>query len=158
MTSSTRWNRQGQPSGTTCRTAKEPPGVWAGKAAEAFGLTGLVDPEQYRQLFGKLVAPTGERLYSGGPPRYAAGTGRDRDEEADAAVAALSPFATRPRSGPCWSAPCTTARTPASSATAPARWRRCSPSMTTAAANPTCMWTEGERTDTPRTAPYDSAQ
>ena len=41
---------------------KEPPGVWAGKAAEALGLTGLVDPETYRDLFGKLIAPTGERL------------------------------------------------------------------------------------------------
>jgi conjugative relaxase-like TrwC/TraI family protein len=73
---------------------KEPPGVWAGKAAEALGLSGLVDPETYRQLFGKLIAPTGERLYSGRPPRYAAGDGRDRDAEADAAVAALDEFAT----------------------------------------------------------------
>ena len=46
---------------------KEPPGVWAGTAAEALGLTGQVDPEVYRQLFGKLIVPTGERLYSGRP-------------------------------------------------------------------------------------------
>ena len=51
---------------------KEPPGVWAGTAAGALGLTGQVDPEVYRALFGKLIAPTGERLYSGRPPRYAA--------------------------------------------------------------------------------------
>jgi hypothetical protein len=38
----------------------EPPGVWAGKAAEAMGLTGQVDPEVYRALFGKLVVPTRE--------------------------------------------------------------------------------------------------
>ena len=73
---------------------KEPPGVWAGTAARALGLTGQVDPEVYRALFGKLIAPTGERLYSGRPPRYAAETGRDKDEEAAAAVAALGEFAT----------------------------------------------------------------
>ena len=73
---------------------KEPPGVWAGTAAGALGLTGQVDPEVYRNLFGKLIAPTGERLYSGRPPRYAARTGRDKDEEAAAAVAALGEFAT----------------------------------------------------------------
>jgi hypothetical protein len=38
---------------------KEPPGQWAGKGAEALGLTGQVDPAVYRNLFGKLVAPTG---------------------------------------------------------------------------------------------------
>jgi hypothetical protein len=37
----------------------EPPGVWAGKAAEAMGLSGRADPEVYRALFGKLVAPAG---------------------------------------------------------------------------------------------------
>jgi hypothetical protein len=37
---------------------KEPPGVWAGTAAGALGLTGQVDPEVYRSLFGKLIAPT----------------------------------------------------------------------------------------------------
>jgi conjugative relaxase-like TrwC/TraI family protein len=73
---------------------KEPPGVWAGTAAGALGLTGQVDPEVYRNLFGKLITPTGERLYSGRPPRYAAETGRDKDEEAAAAVAALGEFAT----------------------------------------------------------------
>ena len=74
---------------------KEPPGVWAGTAAGALGLTGQVDPEVYRNLFGKLIAPTGERLYSGRPPRYACETGRrDKDEEAAAAVAALGEFAT----------------------------------------------------------------
>jgi hypothetical protein len=73
---------------------KEPPGVWAGTAAGALGLTGQVDPEVYRALFGKLIAPTGERLYSGRPPRYARETGRDKDEEAAAAVAALGEFAT----------------------------------------------------------------
>ena len=60
---------------------QEPPGVWAGKAAEAMGLTGQVDPETYRALFGKLIAPTGERLYSGRPPRYAAdGAGKDEGD------------------------------------------------------------------------------
>ena len=73
---------------------KEPPGVWAGTAAGALGLTGQVDPEVYRALFGKLIAPTGERLYSGRPPRYACETGRDKDEEEAAAVAALGEFAT----------------------------------------------------------------
>lgn len=68
--------------------------VWAGKAAEALGLTGQVDPEVYQSLFGKLIAPAGERLYSGRPPQYAARTGRDKDEEAAAAVAALGPFVT----------------------------------------------------------------
>jgi hypothetical protein len=73
---------------------KEPPGVWAGTAAGVLGLIGGVDPEVYQALFGKLIAPTGERLYSGRPPRYAAETGRDKDEEAAAAVAALGEFAT----------------------------------------------------------------
>ena len=41
---------------------KEPPGVWAGTAAGALGLTGQVDPETYRALFGKLIAPKGERI------------------------------------------------------------------------------------------------
>jgi conjugative relaxase-like TrwC/TraI family protein len=72
----------------------EPPGVWAGKAAEAMGLTGQVDPETYRALFGKLVAPTGERLYAGRPPRYVTGTDGGKDAEAAAAVAALGEFAT----------------------------------------------------------------
>jgi hypothetical protein len=40
---------------------QEPPG--------ALGLTGQVDPEVYRNLFGKLRAPTGERLYSVRPQR-----------------------------------------------------------------------------------------
>jgi hypothetical protein len=31
---------------------KEPPGVWAGTAAEALGLSGQVEPETYRNLFG----------------------------------------------------------------------------------------------------------
>ncbi len=73
---------------------KEPPGVWAGKAAEAMGLTGLVDPEVYRNLFGKLIAPTGERLYSGRPPRYVTGAEDGKEGEAAAAVAALGEFAT----------------------------------------------------------------
>jgi hypothetical protein len=68
---------------------KEPPGVWAGTAAGTLGLTGQVDPEVYRALFGKLIAPAGERLYSGRPPRYACETCRDKDEKAAAAVAAL---------------------------------------------------------------------
>jgi hypothetical protein len=38
--------------------------VWAGTAAGVLGLTGQVDPEVYRNRFGKLIAPTGERLYS----------------------------------------------------------------------------------------------
>ena len=69
---------------------KEPPGVWAGKAAEAMGLTGLVDPEVYRSLFGKLIAPTGERLYSGRPPRYVTGTEGGKDGEAEAATKAAA--------------------------------------------------------------------
>ena len=47
---------------------QEPPGV-GGTAAGALGLTGQVDPEVYRNLFGKLIAPRGERLYSGRPQR-----------------------------------------------------------------------------------------
>lgn len=73
---------------------KEPPRAWAGKAGGDLGLSGLVDPEVYRNLFGKLIAPTGERLYSGRPPRYATGTDTNKDAEADAAVAALDEFAT----------------------------------------------------------------
>ena len=73
--------------------------MWAGKAAEEMGLTGLVDPEAYRDLFGELIAPTGERLYSGRPPRYAADTEGGKDEEAAAAVAALDELRPRPSSG-----------------------------------------------------------
>jgi hypothetical protein len=58
----------------------EPPGVWAGKAAEAMGLTGLVDPEEYRSLFGKLLSPTGEAVCQPAAPvrlrRCWAGQGR----------------------------------------------------------------------------------
>ena len=72
---------------------KEPPGVWAGKATGAMDLTGQVDPKTYRNPFRKLIAPTGERLYSGRPPRYAADSA-GKDEEAAAAVAALDEFAT----------------------------------------------------------------
>ena len=60
---------------------KEPPGQWAGKGAEALGLTGQVDPEVYRNLFGKLVAPTGEKLYTGRPPRYVTGPGESDSAE-----------------------------------------------------------------------------
>ena len=48
---------------------QEPPGVWPGTAAGALGLTGQADPEVYRNLFGKLRAPTGGRLYSVRPQR-----------------------------------------------------------------------------------------
>ena len=74
---------------------KEPPGQWAGKGAEALGLTGQVDPEVYRNLFGKLIAPTGEKLYTGRPPRYVTGPGEsDSAEDVAAAVAGLGPFTT----------------------------------------------------------------
>ena len=74
---------------------KEPPGQWAGKGAEALGLTGQVDPEVYRNLFGKLVTPTGEKLYTGRPPRYVTGPGEsDSAEDVAAAVAGLGPFTT----------------------------------------------------------------
>jgi hypothetical protein len=74
---------------------KEPPGQWAGKGAEALGLTGQVDPEVYRNLFGKLIAPTGEKLYTGRPPRYVTEPGEsDSAEDIAAAVAGLGPFTT----------------------------------------------------------------
>jgi hypothetical protein len=74
---------------------KEPPGQWAGKGAEALGLTGQVDPEVYRNLFGKLIAPTGEKLYTGRPPRYVTGPGgSDSADDVAAAVAGLGPFTT----------------------------------------------------------------
>ena len=74
---------------------KEPPGQWAGKGAEALGLTGQVDPEVYRNLFGKLVTPTGEKLYTGRSPRYVTGPGEtDCADNIAAAVAGLGPFTT----------------------------------------------------------------
>jgi AAA domain/TrwC relaxase len=74
---------------------KEPPGQWAGKGAEALGLIGQVDPEVYRNLFGKLITPTGEKLYTGRPPQYVTGPGTsDSTEDVAVAVAALGPFAT----------------------------------------------------------------
>ena len=74
---------------------KEPPGQWAGKGAEALGLTGQVDPEVYRNLFGKLITPTGEKLYTGRPPRYVSGPGEsDCADDVAAAVACLGPFTT----------------------------------------------------------------
>jgi hypothetical protein len=74
---------------------KEPPGQWAGTGAEALGLTGQVDPEVYRNLFGKLIAPTGEKLYTGRPPRYVTRPGEsDSVEDVAAAVAGLGPFTT----------------------------------------------------------------
>lgn len=99
---------------------KEPPGVWAGTAAEALGLTGQVDPETYRALFGKLIAPTGERLYSSRPSRYAeAGTGRDEE-------------ATRwlRRSGPLPRRPSTAIRSGPMSRAALRSWTSCSPGGT----------------------------
>ena len=74
---------------------KEPPGQWAGTGAAALGLAGQVDPGEYRNLFGKLVTPTGEKLYTGRPPRYV--TGPKKAGQADnvaGAVAALGPFTT----------------------------------------------------------------
>ena len=199
---------------------KEPPGQWAGKGAEALGLTGQVDPEVYRNLFGKLVTPTGEKLYTGRPPRYVTGPGEsDSADDVAAAVAGLGPFTTPaevrrtrakvlgstgasvpfydltfsatkspsllqasyaaaavkaraaghhdqaaeyerrvraideaavetarqlvgwPSGGRCSSAPGITASIPGSSGTRTGRSRRCSRSMTTAAANPTCTCT-----------------
>jgi AAA domain/TrwC relaxase len=78
------------------RDGKEPPGQWAGKGAAALGLTGQVDPEVYRNLFGKLIAPTGEKLYTGRPPRYVTGPGESdsTDDDVAAAVAGLGPFTT----------------------------------------------------------------
>jgi hypothetical protein len=74
---------------------KEPPGVWAGAGAAALGLTGQVDPGQYRALFGKLVAPSGEKLYSGRPPRYVTGPAEDGGTaDEDAAAAMVGAFAT----------------------------------------------------------------
>ena len=74
---------------------KEPPGQWAGKGAEALGLTGQVDPEIYRNLFGRLIAPTGEKLYTGRPPRYVTGPGEsDSADDVVVAVAGLGPFTT----------------------------------------------------------------
>ena len=74
---------------------KEPPGQWAGKAAATLGLTGQVDPDVYRNLFGKLVTPTGEKLYTGRPPRYVTGPGEsDGADNVAAAVAGLGPFTT----------------------------------------------------------------
>ena len=59
------------------------------------GLTGQVDPEVYRNLFGKLIAPTGEKLYTGRPPRYVTGPGEnDSADDVAAAVAGLGPFTT----------------------------------------------------------------
>jgi hypothetical protein len=74
---------------------KEPPGQWAGKGAEALGLTGQVDPEVYRNLFGKLITPAGEKLYTGRPPWYVTGPGEnDTAGDLAAAVVGLGPFAT----------------------------------------------------------------
>ena len=85
----------GSAAGYYLQDGKEPPGQWAGKGAEALGLTGQVDPEVYRNLFGKLVAPTGEKLYTGRPPRYVTGPGEsDSADDVAAAVAGLGPFTT----------------------------------------------------------------
>jgi hypothetical protein len=74
---------------------KEPPGQWAGKGAEELGLTGQVDPEVYRNLFGKLITPAGEKLYTGRPPQYVTGPyASDSAEDVAAAVADLGPFTT----------------------------------------------------------------
>jgi hypothetical protein len=83
----------GSAAGYYLQDGKEPPGQWAGKAAEALGLTGQVDPAVYRDLFGKLIAPTGEKLYTGRPPRFVTGAGKGDSADAVAgAVAALGPF------------------------------------------------------------------
>ncbi|MGH3189652.1 MAG: MobF family relaxase [Streptosporangiaceae bacterium] len=85
----------GSAAGYYLQDGKEPPGQWAGKGAEALGLTGQVDPEAYRNLFGKLVTPAGEKLYTGRPPRYVTGDGKpDSAVAVVAAVAALGPFTT----------------------------------------------------------------
>jgi hypothetical protein len=85
----------GSAAGYYLQDGKEPPGQWAGTGAEALGLTGQLDPEVYRNLFGKLIAPTGEKLYTGRPPRYVTGPGEsDRVDDVAAAVAGLGPFTT----------------------------------------------------------------
>ncbi|WP_195911430.1 MobF family relaxase [Streptomyces kaniharaensis] len=35
----------------------EPPGIWAGKGAAAFGLSGEVDPETFREMYTHLIDP-----------------------------------------------------------------------------------------------------
>jgi conjugative relaxase-like TrwC/TraI family protein len=85
----------GSAAGYYLQDGKEPPGQWAGTGAAALGLTGQVDPDTYRALFGKLVTPAGEKLYTGRPPRYVTGEGKADDGDAVAgAVAALGPFTT----------------------------------------------------------------
>jgi hypothetical protein len=85
----------GSAAGYYLQDGKEPPGQWAGKGAEALGLTGQVDPEIYRNLFGRLIAPTGEKLYTGRPPRYVTGPGEsDSADDVVVAVAGLGPFTT----------------------------------------------------------------
>jgi AAA domain/TrwC relaxase len=74
---------------------KEPPGQWAGKGAEALGLTGQVDPEVYRNLFGKLITPAEDKLYTGRPPRYVTGHGgNDGAGDVAVTVAGLGPLTT----------------------------------------------------------------
>lgn len=85
----------GSAAGYYLQDGKEPPGQWAGKGAGALGLTGQVDPGVYRNLFGKLITPTGEKLYTGRPPRYVTGSGTsDGAEDVAVAVAGLGPFTT----------------------------------------------------------------
>jgi hypothetical protein len=72
----------------------EPPGMWAGAAAERLGLTGNVDPKAMIALFHKLITSDGEKLYSGRAPRYVTGQGDAGTEAVEAAIAAAGPFVT----------------------------------------------------------------
>jgi hypothetical protein len=49
----------------------EPDGEWTGKAAPLLGLAGQVDAPVIDKLFMENIAPTGERLVPGRPPRDA---------------------------------------------------------------------------------------
>ena len=79
---------------------EEPPGRWAGRGAEQLGLAGQVDPKDYLPLYTKLIAPTGETLYSGKPPRWVQEALDDEAADLAAAVEGIGPFATPARNAP----------------------------------------------------------
>jgi conjugative relaxase-like TrwC/TraI family protein len=69
--------------------AGEPPGAWAGKAAESLGLSGEVDPKVIDRLYMKGIGPDGEMLVNPRQSKKAV----EREETAVAAYLAAHPYA-----------------------------------------------------------------
>jgi len=73
----------------------EPPGFWAGKGAEALGLTGEVDAQVMRDLYHHGKGPGGQELDTANRAHQYESTGERIEAEIAARIAELGPYATQ---------------------------------------------------------------